>query len=642
MPKEQEIIYDLFQGNVISNIQGVYISNALWDTSGDNIIVAIQEQKRSYTTFWIFNYDFSNNSTISNEHQFDSLNTRTRERNSIVLNGTNATKWIKDGEYGNLTYILNVNGQNTKDQWNIIGGDNILTFTNDQNKNGLNLIFHWNKTHHSGRLYIYNFGLNRANRINIFQMDYSEVHKVLVCGTNKDIIVSKPVFPPEDSDASGANGGDIFHTPYDHTMEPTIIRPDKNNIDISIPVGYLLGVTTNPYDNRLVRFAPDGNRFATSTGNFSIDGNLPFVYVWDLSMINDSEKYILQEYFPKDINDVLNSPDEKYRVMGLSWIDDTRIMIHFSIHTFDNNIKSMQINRNRTIIYDVSNTNFMNTSQNIRLHTIDHASNRKHAFKFNNEYAVEPIDFSNGKLARAVNFGLDEDAGDSMLKFYPLDSNNAFNNLNPNLNEVFRIQEETNLRTKYIQHIRWNHVRDQIIMTGYDRDNKPKMVVFHNLNSIQSSSAVTQTENVIINTDDTNREIENKTGIDKNDPATSHTIVENEIITNRNIMNSSIANSTRLKELAWVKQKENNRGHFSTDETNNHIYNIGHHSLRPITGSHADRLLFQHIKHNHLLLPSTSSRDNQRIHDEPIHLDCNKKLDEYDCPVIEVDKNIPV
>ena len=88
---------------------------------------------------------------------------------------------------------------------------------------------------------------------------------------------------------------------------------------------------------------------------------------------------------------------------------------------------------------------------------------------------------------------------------------------------------------------------------------------------------------------------------------TSHTIVPNAIITtNRNTMNSSIANSTRLKELAWVKQKENNRGHFSTDEANNHIYNIGHHSLRPITGSHADRLLFQHIKHNHLLLPSTS------------------------------------
>ena len=60
-----------------------------------------------------------------------------------------------------------------------------------------------------------------------------------------------------------------------------------------------------------------------------------------------------------------------------------------------------------------------------------------------------------------------------------------------------------------------------------------------------------------------------------------------------------------------MKRKENRMGSFTTQNTP--TYQSGHQVLRPITGSHQDRLFIQNIKSNHIRYSGSSIVDDTRI-----------------------------
>lgn len=73
----------------------------------------------------------------------------------------------------------------------------------------------------------------------------------------------------------------------------------------------------------------------------------------------------------------------------------------------------------------------------------------------------------------------------------------------------------------------------------------------------------------------------------------------------------TISNNDDFDKVNVMKRKENRMGSFTTQ--NPLEYQSGHQVLRPITGSHQDRLFIQNIKSNHIRYNGSSIMDNTRI-----------------------------
>ena len=73
----------------------------------------------------------------------------------------------------------------------------------------------------------------------------------------------------------------------------------------------------------------------------------------------------------------------------------------------------------------------------------------------------------------------------------------------------------------------------------------------------------------------------------------------------------TISNNDDFDKVNVMKRKENRMGSFTTQ--NPPTYQSGHQVLRPITGSHQDRLFIQNIKSNHIRYSGSSIVDDTRI-----------------------------
>ena len=73
----------------------------------------------------------------------------------------------------------------------------------------------------------------------------------------------------------------------------------------------------------------------------------------------------------------------------------------------------------------------------------------------------------------------------------------------------------------------------------------------------------------------------------------------------------TISNNDSFDKVNVMKRKENRMGSFTTQ--NPPTYQSGHQVLRPITGSHQDRLFIQNIKSNHIRYNGSSIVDDTRI-----------------------------
>ena len=75
----------------------------------------------------------------------------------------------------------------------------------------------------------------------------------------------------------------------------------------------------------------------------------------------------------------------------------------------------------------------------------------------------------------------------------------------------------------------------------------------------------------------------------------------------------TISNNDDFDKVNVMKRKENRMGSFPLPQDPSLNYTSGHQVLRPITGSHQDRLFIQNIKSNHIRYNGSSIVDKTRI-----------------------------